>query len=293
MSVFPTKILLATDGSEDAVQATEAASDLAGKSSSELHVVHVWHDVPGPYRRAFVKRELRRQGQEILDQQVQNIESTGGTVVQAHLRGGRTSNEVIELSEELGVGLLVVGSRGMGTVRRILIGSHSEEIVHHAHVPVLVVRRGHSAWPPSRVVIGEDFSDHAKKAGELAANIAGLYGSQVTLVYSHPDLPEVPPGEARDAAVQELGGIRERDEERLERRADELKEVAGSRPEVRVSDDYPASVILQATQETPPPLVAVGSRGLAGLTRTRLGSVSTKVVTAAMGPVLVVPHAEG
>ena len=293
MSVFPTKILLATDGSEDAVQATEAASDLAGKSGSELHIVHVWHDVPGPYRRAFVKRELRRQGQEILDQQVQNIESAGGTVAKAHLRGGRTSNEVIELSEELGVGLLVVGSRGMGTVRRILIGSHSEEIVHHAHVPVLVVRRGHSAWPPSRVVIGEDFSDHAKKAGELAANIAGLYGSQVTLVYSHPDLPEVPPGEARDAAVQELGGIRERDEERLESRADELKEVAGSRPEVRVSDDYPASVILQATQETPPPLVAVGSRGLAGLTRTRLGSVSTKVVTAAMGPVLVVPHAGG
>ena len=293
MSVFPTKILLATDGSEDAVQATEAASDLAGKSGSELHIVHVWHDVPGPYRRGFVKRELRRQGQEILAQQVQNIESIGGTVAQAHLRGGRTSDEVIELSEELGVGLLVVGSRGMGTVRRILIGSHSEEIVHHAHVPVLVVRRGHSAWPPSRVVIGEDFSDYAKKAGELAANIAGLYSSQVTLVYSHPDLPEVPPGEARDAAVQELGGIRERDEERLERRADELKEVAGSRPEVRVSDDYPASVILQATQETPPPLVAVGSRGLAGLTRTRLGSVSTKVVTAAMGPVLVVPQAEG
>jgi nucleotide-binding universal stress UspA family protein len=293
MSVFPTKILLATDGSEDAVQATEAASDLAGKSSSELHIVHVWHDVPGPYRRAFVKRELRRQGQEILDQQVQNIESAGGTVAQAHLRGGRTSNEVIELSEELGVGLLVVGSRGMGTVRRILIGSHSEEIVHHAHVPVLVVRRGHSAWPPSRVVIGEDFSDHAKKAGELAANIAGLYGSQVTLLYAHPDLPEVPPGEARDAAVQELGGIRGRDEERLESRADQLKEMAGTRPEVRVSDDYPASVILQATQETPPPLVAVGSRGLAGLTRTRLGSVSTKVVTAALGPVLVVPHVEG
>ena len=293
MSMFPTKILLATDGSEDAVQATEAASDLAGKSGSELHVVHVWHDVPGPYRHAFVKRELRRQGQEILDQQVQNIEGAGVTVAQAHLRAGRTSDEVIKLSEELGVGLLVVGSRGMGTVRRILIGSHSEEIVHHAHVPVLVVRRGHSAWPPSRVVIGEDFSDDAKKAGELAANIAGLYGSQVTLVYAHPDLPEVPPGEARDSAVQELGGIWERDEERLESRADALKEMAGSRPEVRVSDGYPASVILRATQETPPPLVAVGSRGLAGLTRTRLGSVSTKVVTAALGPVLVTPHVEG
>jgi nucleotide-binding universal stress UspA family protein len=290
MSVFPTKILLATDGSEDAAQATEAAADLASKSGSELHVMHVWHDVPGPYRHGFVKRELRRQGQEILDEQVQKIESAGTVVTQAHLRGGRTSDEVIGLSEELGVGLLVVGSRGLGTVRRIFMGSHSEEIVHHSHVPVLVVRRGYAAWPPDRVVVGEDFSDDARKAGEL---IAGLYEAEVILIYSHPDLPEVPPGEARDAAVQEMGDIRSQDEERLESRADELAEIAGSRPQTRVSDDYPATVILAATHEgSKPPLVAVGSRGLAGITRTRLGSVSTKVVTAAQGPALVVPHAE-
>jgi nucleotide-binding universal stress UspA family protein len=292
MSVFPTKILLATDGSEDARQATEAAVDLAGKSGSELHVVHVWHDVPG-FAHAFVKRELRRQGQEILDEQVQKIEASGGTVTRAHLRGGRTSDEVIKLSEELGVGLLVVGSRGLGTVRRILIGSHSEEIVHHARVPVLVVRRGESAWPPSRVIIGEDFSDDARKAGELAASIGALYGSQVLLVYAHPDLPEVPPGEARETVAQELRGAREQDEERLEGRADELGEILGSRPEIRVSDGYPAAVVLQAAhQETPPPLIAVGSRGIAGIRRTRLGSVSTKVVTASPGPVLVYPHVE-
>jgi nucleotide-binding universal stress UspA family protein len=292
MSVFPTKILLATDGSEDARRATEAAADLAGKSGSELHVVHVWHDVPG-FAHAFVKRELRRQGQEILDEQVQKIEASGGTITQAHLRGGRTSDEVIELSEELGVGLLVVGSRGLGTVRRILIGSHSEEIVHHARVPVLVVRRGESAWPPSRVIIGEDFSGDARKAGELAASIGALYGSQVLLVYAHPDLPEVPSGEARETVAQELRGAREQDEERLEGRADELGEILGSRPEIRVSDGYPAAVVLRAAhQETPPPLIAVGSRGIAGIRRTRLGSVSTKVVTAAPGPVLVYPHVE-
>lgn len=293
MSLFPTKILLATDGSEDAAQATQAATDLASKSGSELHVVHVWHDVPGPYRHGYVKRELRRQGQEVLDEQVRKIEEAGGAVAQAHLREGRTSDEVIELGEELGAGLLVVGSRGMGTVKRILIGSHSEEIVHHAHIPVLVVRRGDTAWPPARVVVGEDFSEDARKAGELAASIAGFYGSEVVLIYAHPDLPEVPPGGARDAAVRELGSIRQRDEEALERRADELKEILGTRPQIEVSDDYPAAVILQAAhEEARPPLVAVGSRGLAGIMRTRLGSVSTKVVTAAPGPVLVVPHVE-
>src|SRR5215210_9190014 len=188
MSVFPTKILLATDGSEDAAQATEAASDLAARSGSELHVVHVWHDVPGPYRRGFVKRELRRQGQEILEEQVRKIESAGGTVAQAHLRAGRTSNEIIELSDELEVGLLVVGSRGLGTVRRILMGSHSEEIVHRAHVPVLVLRSGTDVWPPSRVVIGDDCSEDAKQASELAANIARLYGAETLPVHAHPDM---------------------------------------------------------------------------------------------------------
>ena len=293
ISELPNRVLLATDGSEDVAVATLAAIDIANEGDSELHVVHVWHDVPGPYRHGFVKRELRRQGQEILDDKVQKIESTGTVVTQAHLRGGRTSDEVIKLSEELGVGLLVVGSRGLGTVRRILMGSHSEEIVHHAHVPVLVVRRGDAAWPPDRVIVGEDFSDDARKAGELGASIAGLYEAEVVLIYAHPDLPEVPPGEARDAAIQEMGDIRSRDEERLESRADELAEIAGSRPQTRVSDDYPATVILAATHEgSKPPLVAVGSRGLAGITRTRLGSVSTKVVTAAQGPALVVPHVE-
>src|SRR5918995_2073776 len=166
MSVFPTKILLATDSSENALRATEAAVDLSTKSGSELHVVHVWHDVPGPYAHKFVRGELKRQGQEILDEQVRKIEEAGGTVTRAHLREGRTSDEVIKLSEELAVGLLVVGSRGMGTVRRILMGSHSEEIVHRSRVPVLVVRRGDSAWPPERVIVGEDFSDHSRKAGE-------------------------------------------------------------------------------------------------------------------------------
>jgi nucleotide-binding universal stress UspA family protein len=293
MSVFPTKILLAIDGSEDARRATEAAIDLANRSGSELHVVHVWHDVPG-FAHAFVKRELKRQGQEILDEQVRKIkEEYGGKVTRAHLRGGRTSDEIIKLSEELGVGLLIVGSRGLGTVKRILIGSHSEEIVHHAHVPVLVVRRGESAWPPELVIVGEDFSDDARRAGEISASIGRLYGSQMLLIHVHPDLPEIPPGDTRDAAAQELGDVRDQDEDKLQRRADELAEILGSSPEIRVSDGYPASVILETAHRAPkPPLVAVGSRGIAGIRRTRLGSVSTKVVTAASGPVLVCPHAE-
>lgn len=288
MGVLPERILAATDGSQDAVRATEAASDLAKRSGAELHVVHVWHDVRG-FAHDFVKRELRRQGQEILDEQVERIRAAGVEVEGAHLRGGRTSGEVIALGDEIRAGLLVVGSRGLGTVQRILMGSQSEEIVHHARVPVLVLRGAEDAWPPARVVVGEDFSDDARKAGELAAGIGRLYGASGLLVYSHPDLPEVPPGEAR-STVQNLMDMRERDEKMLDERARELVEILGSLPETRVSDDYPASVLIESSREVRPSLVAVGSRGLAGMMHTRLGSVSTKVVTASHGPVLVYPH---
>ncbi len=54
MSVLPGRILLATDGSEDAALATRAAVELSKKGGSELHLVHVWRDVPSPYTQACV-----------------------------------------------------------------------------------------------------------------------------------------------------------------------------------------------------------------------------------------------
>jgi nucleotide-binding universal stress UspA family protein len=290
MGMLPEKILLATDGSEDATRATHVATDLASKSGSELHVVHVWHDVRG-FAHDFVRRELKRQGREVLDEQVETVEAAGGEVAEAHLRKGRTSNEVIAIAGEIGAGLLIVGSRGMGTVQRILMGSQSEEIVHHAQIPVLVVRGPEPYWPPQQIVIGEDFSDDARKAGELAAAIGGLYRAGGLLLYSHPDLPEVPPGEARSTASN-LIDMRERDEQMLDDRASSLEKLLGSSPEVRLSGGYPARVLLEASLEVQPSLLVVGSRGLAGMAHTRLGSVSTKVVTAAPGPVLVYPHVD-
>jgi nucleotide-binding universal stress UspA family protein/quercetin dioxygenase-like cupin family protein len=284
-SLFPTKILLATDGSADAVQATEAAVDLADKSGSQLHVVHVWQDVPTPYAHAFVKQELERQGQEILEEQVWRIDADGGAVAGAHLKMGRTSDEVIELGEELGADLIVVGSRGLGPVKRVLLGSRSEEIVHHAHVPVLVLRRGEDVWPPARVVIGDDFSEDAKKAGELAANIAKLYGADVLLLHAFPHLLEESPGPEADYALR-------RAEERLEERAGSLEIILGHRPRTRMVAGDPAEAVLEATRGDKPALVAVGSRGLGMVGRVSLGSVSTKIVTAAPGPVLVFPHTE-
>ncbi len=63
-------------------------------------------------------------------------------MAETHLRMGRADKEVVRISEELGVGIIVLGSRGLGAVSRALMGSVSDSVVRHAHCPVFVVRGG-------------------------------------------------------------------------------------------------------------------------------------------------------
>jgi nucleotide-binding universal stress UspA family protein len=157
MSIFPTTVLLVTDGSEEAALATEAAVEISNKTASELHVVHVYGIVPiyPSYPEAadsegmeqtdpVLEEELEslsvRQAQEVLDAAVEKVHSVGGTVAQAHLREGGVPQAIVSLAEDTGVGLIVMGSRGRGGIRRALMGSVSASVVRHAHCPVLVVR---------------------------------------------------------------------------------------------------------------------------------------------------------
>ena len=275
MNRFPTKILLATDGSENTAQATQAAVNIAKRRGSQIHLIHVWHDVHTPHAHAFVKSELRRQGREILDEEVKRIGEMGGTVTRSHLREGRTFVEVIKLGDKLEADLLLVGSRGHRGLRRMLVGSNSEDIVHHAHRPVLVVRRGEDVWPPAWIVAGDDFSEDARKAAELAANLGKLFGARMLLLHADPRLPR--------AASETL-------EAKLADRAGDLEDILQQRPQTRIVAGDSAEVLIEGAQEgEEPTLVAVGSRGLGLVGRLRLGSVSTKVVRAGLGAVLVYP----
>ncbi len=154
MSIFPTKVLLATDGSTEAELATRTAADLAKKTHSELHVVHAFGIAPvGPpvYPEATdlqgealeeeaEERISEQRAREVLEAEVGKVRSAGDTVAEAHLIEGRTAPEIVALAEEIGAGLIVMGSRGRGGVRRALMGSVSDAVVRHAHCPVLVVR---------------------------------------------------------------------------------------------------------------------------------------------------------
>ena len=156
MSIFPTKILLATDGSREAELAARTAVDLAQKTHSQLHVVHAFGIAPvGPpvYPEATDlqsveyeaeteegQRISERRAREVLQEEVEKVRSAGSTVAGEHLIEGRVAPGIVGLAEEIVAGLIVMGSRGLGGIRRALMGSVSDSVVRHAHCPVLVVR---------------------------------------------------------------------------------------------------------------------------------------------------------
>jgi len=152
MSIFPTKILLASDGSREAELAARTAADLANSTNSELHLITVARGNPDPayYTHEVVLRyetyeealeAVKGEAQRVLDEQAQKVEEAGGAVEEAHLKiGERPDQAIVHLAEELGVGLIVMGSQGLGGVRRALMGSISDFVVRHAHCPVMIVR---------------------------------------------------------------------------------------------------------------------------------------------------------
>ena len=157
MSIFPTRILLATDGSEEAELAASKAVELAQRTDSELHVVHVGL-VPSflmsdPATRTYDRRlyeEIEEESRELLRKLSWRVKVAGGTVAGAHHRMGEVDLEIVGLAKELEAGLIVMGCRGHRGIRRAIEGSISDAVIRHAPCPVLVVRSHESAEAPER-----------------------------------------------------------------------------------------------------------------------------------------------
>jgi nucleotide-binding universal stress UspA family protein len=229
MNQLPDKVLLATDGSEDAALAARAASDICTKAGSELHLIHVWHTIPSTRFKSFIREQLQREGCRLLNEQTAKIEGAYGITCEAHLREGRPAEEIVDFAEEIGANLVVVGSRGLGPVGRFLLGSVAEGVVHNAPCPILLMRGGEDAWPPTQVVFADDGSVEAKGAGELAARIGRLSGARGIVVRAYPRLPEVDE-EARSLNARLADDALRHEQRDLGGRADDLEKVLGSPP---------------------------------------------------------------
>jgi nucleotide-binding universal stress UspA family protein len=143
--------------------------------------------------------------------------------------------------------------------------------------------------------VGDDSSEEAKEAGEVAVAMAATLGARVSLVRAYPVILDISEAEklAEDAALPLPAALR-RHELSLEGRARALENELGHSLQITVREGEAASVILEAAEEGgEPTLIAVGRRGLGRINRLRLGSVSSDLLRSATGPVLIVPAPDG
>ena len=298
MSIF-TKMLLATDGSEPSEVAVRAAAALSKILDSGVHVIYVAHE--HPYLHAYYdlrhkeeEERLRREDLRKLDACVDHVQKAGGDVAKSYLRVGEAAKEIVELAEELGVNLVVLGSRGHGPMRRVLMGSVSTNVLRHAHCSVLIVR-GHGPDEQrvsllGKILVAIEGSEEASAAAQAATEIANVTGSEVHLVYAMQE------ERYRPHLGPEMWEGWEKGFEHAKRSArswveDQVERMRGEG--IRVVESHlllgrPEAAIVWLAEEIGAGLVVVGSRGLGGIRRVLIGSVSDSVVRHAHCSVMVI-----
>jgi len=200
---------------------------------------------------------------------------------------------VLSEARRFGAHVAVVGWRGHGMTRRLLMGSVSRAVVRRATFPVLVVRQRPAEV--SRVVIGLDASANSRRAVAFVANLSAPRDGTVTLVtvvrrMGVPSQALVPTG-VRARVAAEVAHI---NEERIasakavqERAARDLRR-KGWRVKLAVVTGEPLRELLAAAASARAHVIAVGARSATGVHRLLLGSVAEGVLNHCPKAVLVV-----
>jgi nucleotide-binding universal stress UspA family protein len=273
---FLDTIVVATDSSAEAALAERMAGRLSSALGSELHLLTVGAD----------------EAEKVLSEARWSVEEVGGEVAEAHSRSGRVDDQILAAAEDLRANLIVVGHRGLGALKRTLVGGVSTSVVRHAHCSTLVVRDdGKHTLVPEKIVAAVDGSEESKAASDVASKVASAVGAEMHLVYAVPPIPSAtyPGSVVTQGAETTLEHIRGNARGVLEAEAERIEAGGGNVVETHlVAGGQPGGEIVDAAEDLGAGFLVVGSRGLGGVKRALLGSVSESVVRHAHCSVMVV-----
>lgn len=133
-------IVVGYDGSPQSDKAFEKAKALAEKFGSKIYVVHVIDTAVLSLSEAFstpsVLMSLRERAESLIKEAV----AKAGGGAEGKILEGDPAHEIIKFAREVGASLIVVGARGLSTIRRILMGSVSSRVVQESPIDVFVVK---------------------------------------------------------------------------------------------------------------------------------------------------------
>lgn len=285
------RVLLATDGSVNARVATQWLMVFPLPPTTEIVALATVGpappvlDVPVPQS---VRDAALADAQKAADTAVATLRKRWPET-SARVVDGEPRHVIASTAADWGAELVVVGARGLGAFRRLLLGSVSTAVVHHAPCPVLVVRGRPGELLTAVVAI--DGSSHARAAARFLGSLPLDPALTVRLIgvveRQTPSLrtPGVVPG-VRDAIEHFTEQQRVELDKVLQEVAVDFEVKTMVERAVRIGS--PAGEILKSAERAD--LVVLGARGLGPIHRLLVGSVSERVLQHARCSVLVVKH---
>ncbi len=287
------RILVATDLGEAGDQAIQTGDAWAKRHGGTLVVLHVVpdrlrHDPLFPQQqvgRALETVDLEARVGAAVEARVRELTGRSDDQFEVRVAEGNPAEGILEVAEEAGADLVVLGGRAPGG-RRWVFGSVAERVVTHAELPVLVARPGAET---GLVVAATDLSEPSLPAVHAAKAVAKAAGAKLSVVHVV-DAPH-PSQVSFVQAVSSAASREEHVREEIDAARARLREVIGTSEvdtDARVVVGQPSEAIVDLADELRPDVLVVASRGRTGLARLLLGSVAGRVVRHAPCSVLVV-----
>ena len=293
------RVLVAIDGSVSADLAVDLVSDVAWPAETEILVAEAVESGAGLFggpwpalamvQADHIEAEIRAEADRTVHEARGRL-ARPGLKVEAVVLRGRAATAIVDRARRMRAHLIVLGSRGHGTIESMLLGSVSAEVVDHAPAPVLV-SRGRRI---QRVVLAWDGSTCASLAASLLRTWPIFAGSAVRVV-SVADIevpwwtgfPEAGSPELMPIYLDAADASR-RQHDQLAREMTAELQAAGLTVEADRREGDAATEILAAASASKADLIVMGTRGRTGLARLVLGSVARNVLQHASCSVLVV-----
>jgi nucleotide-binding universal stress UspA family protein len=292
MSTSQAVIVVGLDGSTSAAQALDWAIDHAAAEHRGLTLVHALGYPPAPPTDVgladtpAVFAALEREGQQILDTASARVAERAGEVpVKTIVEFIDPRSLLVRESER--ATLVVLGSRGRGPMRSLLLGSVGMAVARHAMCPVVIHRPWHRGLVRNGILVATDASEESQAVLEFAYHVASVRHLPLTIMHCQWDVAGMGLGE-QDLSTAGL------ETERLEL-AVSMAGMGEKYPDVSVTTTLvigpPEARVAQAVEKMD--LLVVGAHRRSPVGRMMHGSVSMSLLEHAHVPVAVVPLTTG
>ena len=298
--LYVRKVLFPTDFSPFSRDALSYAAHIAGKYGAELHILHVivlHDDDPHDPARDFpdlseVRSVLEELAKERMGSLIKEHDIPDLVLKLVHRRDISAAPPIVEYAREQDIDLVVMGTHGRRGVRKLLLGSVTNEVIRLAPCSVLTVRGKGETVPfgeITRIFVPVDFSEHGKQALAIACMMAATVGAELQLAHVLHDVPH-PAFYTEGATVLHSwkADIRQRALSSLEEFHDQAGGCQGVSAGFLTLEGNPGHEIVRFSKDHGTDLIVMATHGLTGIKHFLLGGTAEKVIAGAECPVLVV-----